>query len=101
MSKYVFYDVSCRLEDLDNYLDDLETQLDNARDAQRELIEMVEELSKLEKLEEHAEDIKVDPHLHADLLTYVQANSPGMDYKTEAMFSKLSALLTNLEEILA
>jgi chaperonin cofactor prefoldin len=101
MNTYTVQDITNRLEDLDTYLDDLEMQLENARDARRELEEMVSVLSGLEKLQENTEKISLSPYLLTDLLTYREKHGGAWDYKTAALFDDLEKRLRNLEAILA
>lgn len=92
MSTYDITDITDRLEDLETYLDDLETELQNARDAQRDLQEYAEDIGTVYHLQKLADAFMADPHLHADLQRYVHEHEPAMDYRTAAMFRKLLEL---------
>ncbi|MBQ4594769.1 MAG: hypothetical protein IJA81_09060 [Akkermansia sp.] len=97
MTTYDISDITDRLEDLDSYLDYLETALESAREARSDMAEYAEQIGTFCHLQHLVDTFTADPHLHADLAEYVAAHEPAMPERTARMFRTLLALLEYAE----
>lgn len=97
MTTYDISDITDRLEDLDSYLDYLETALESAREARSDMAEYAEQIGTFCHLQHLVDTFTADPHLHADLAEYVAAHEPAMPERTARMFRTLLQLLEYAE----
>ena len=99
-TQYDITDITDRLEDLDSYLDDLETALESARDAKRDMENYAQNIAELDALRTLAEAFTNDG-LPARLEDYIAAHRHEWDHPTEQLFNRLADLLAQAEDIQA